>query len=498
MDSVNNIAVVGGGSAGYLTALYLKKKYPDWSVTLIESSKIPVIGVGEATTPRLLRYLHYDLGISVREFFKEVKPTLKLGVKFDWGKSGNYYFNNPFGLLSIGEPLYYTGDINNSSLLSLLMNANKSPLVRENGQIVPLNLLRGFAYHIDNKIFVKFLQNKREEFGINYIDTTISSFSKGKGEEIDFLIDENRNELRFDFYFDCTGFKSQLLGDYLNSEFISWNHLLFTNSAITGVLPNEGKIKPYTSAITMNHGWLWNVPMRDSDHLGYVYDNNCVSEKDATDEFINKYPGVEIKASVSFKPGRYKESWKGNVVALGNAFAFIEPIESTGIHMILTQLKRFDKAYRNNGLSDLSKEEYNHRVNSAWDQLRDFIVIHFKFNSKLQTPFWKKYNDLEDVPQLNEYLEFYAKSGPISYYPDHPLNKQLANGGAFGPFAHDLILAGCGFAESKLINREKLDARWEDKFGFNKKLLEKAIPHEEGLSYLETIDFNDDFIKNWF
>lgn len=489
------IAVVGGGTAGYFSALFLKKKYPLAKVTLIESSKHPIIGVGEATTPKMLRFLHRDLGIPVDEFMQKVKPTIKLGVRFNWGQPASYYIN-PFGVTSLSHSIHYTKTVNNCSVLSMLMMENKAPLVLIENKFKPIKLNKGFAYHIDNKLLVQFLQEKRKSFDIDHIDCEIKGVRLNKDNSIDCLVDEKGNSLQFDFYVDCSGFRSLLLGDYLKTDFITYSDALFTNKAVVGIVKNNGNPIPYTTATTMKNGWLWNTPLRTEDHLGYVYDSSFCTDEEALIEFKEKCPLVENTKVINFKSGRRAKCWSGNVLAVGNSYAFIEPLESTGIHMILTHLERFVKITNKFGFSESSKMKFNDKIANEWDYLKDFIAIHFKFNFNKDTPFWRKCRNIS-TQGITEYLDYYDKFGPLAYNKDHPLYKKMDSYGLFGVFAFDLNVVGCGYYKKSLVvNEDKINPTWVMHHKFNKALVEKASSHNELLFYLE--NERTDFIKNWF
>ncbi len=302
---------------------------------------------------------------------------------------------------------------------------------------------------------------------------------------------------KFDLYVDCSGFRSLLLGKELKPEWLDYSSSLKTNRAITGVQSHGGQIKPYTLATTFNHGWQWTIPTRGEDHVGYVFAKEYCSDDEAFAELKKTCTHVENEKVISFKTGRYKNSWQGNVIGIGNSFAFIEPLESTGIHMILLQLLNLKNCFENGHVSEDNIKKYNEKINAFWDHLKWFIAIHFKYNRKLSTPFWKECQDNIDVSGISEYLDYFEKHGPLWYNREHPLFKPMSKDAIFSTYSFDLHLAGCGVNPGHFEKRNQyINDDWLKKHAFNKQLISQAISHEEGLAYLE--NNGTDFIPGWF
>ncbi len=497
--SLKTIVIVGGGSAGYFTALYLKKKFPDKKITIIESPNIPVIGVGEATTPVILNFLHKTLGYSVQEFFAQTKPTFKLGIQLHWGKSGKYYYNDPFGATEAHNAIYYTNNINNCSLSSMLMDDCKAPFIKnKNGEIKPIKIPQGFAYHIDNKSLVKYLQTKLQESGCFYIRENIEKVVTVENKTgIKNLITDKNEVLTYDIYIDCSGFASLLLGKSLEQKWIDYSPSLKTNRAIIGTREHLGDIKPFTTATTLNHGWLWNIPTQLEDHLGYVFSKEFCSDDEAFHELRQHCSTVNNEKIISFKPGRYEKSWVGNTIGIGNAFAFVEPLESTGIHMILQQIKKIGKKLESTEELNYAQEDFNKSLNNSWDFIKWFIALHFHFNKQIDSPFWRNCNTNIDISGAQDYVDYFMKNGPIYNKNDHDLHKKLNIDNVFGAYSFDIHLIGCGINEQFFLQNKKQNSeQWPTKFAINKALVQKAIPHAEALQFL--MENPCDFIADWF
>jgi len=413
--SLHTIGVIGGGTAGFLSALAIKTYYPNIDVSLIESKQVAPIGVGEATTPLLVNFLHRDLKIDLGEFYKEVKPTHKQGIRFEWGKPGDYYFNYPFEKHDPYGAYYIHSDITKSCLQSVLMNQKKSLIGNLNGEIKAIEALAkkpDFAYHLDNKLFLAFLKKKALEAGVKHHYQDIDAIEKDQ-DKISAVVAKDGSRFSFDMYFDCSGFKSMLLEKTLKSGFVDYSKSLFTDRAISTTIPNKNDIKPYTTATTMRNGWLWNIPMHGDDHIGYVYSSRFCTDEEALEELKVKHPDITKPHFIKFRSGRHENSIVGNVMGIGNSFAFIEPLESTGIHMIIAGLKYFLDHIKKGVLSPSSVNEINRKLNLKWDHLKWFIALHFKYNKKIDSPFWRACQQETDLSGYDDIIDLYKKNGPL-------------------------------------------------------------------------------------
>lgn len=410
------IGVLGGGTAGYLTALALWKKVPNLDITLIESSALGVIGVGEATTPLMPQFLHVDLGLDIHEFFQKVKPTFKLGIRFEWGSTKQDYFQYPFGHNLNLEAYQSEGNIRNNSLWSLLMTADKVPISVDESNSLFSYFDANVAYHLDNQRFVAYLEEKFASTGMKHIDATIQGASLTADQQnIESIVAKDGRSFHFDLYIDCSGFSSLLLEKNLKSEFLSYEKSLFADSAIIANVPHGGIVKPYTTAEAMSAGWCWNTPQWEQNHRGYVFCSAFQKTEDAAEEMRLKNPGMENWKLIKFPSGRHRHFWKGNVVAMGNAYGFVEPLESTALHLLIRQigllLSAFPIQSQENGL----KAILNRKVGDYWDYVSWFLALHYKFNQKQNTPFWQACRSKTDVSSYGELIELFQERGPLAY-----------------------------------------------------------------------------------
>jgi len=371
----------------------------------------------------------------------------------------------------------------------MLMEADKVPFMRL-GDRITAPPIGSMAYHIDNKHFLGYLKGKLAVLGCRYLDTEITEVRLAEGsQQVDGLVFADGTARSFDLYIDCSGFRSLLLGSALKTKWIDYSPSLKTDRAVLGMRETPGEIPPYTTAATLRHGWLWNTPMQQEEHLGYVFSSRHCSDDEALAELQTHCKSVQHGRVVKFKTGRHDASWVGNVISIGNSFAFIEPLESTGIHMILTQLAYLSDALEADPSGKTGSEKYNRKIAARWDHLRWYIALHFRYNGKLETPFWQDCRQDADVTGLDEYVEYFKRNGPLSRDPSHPLYEALNHDATFPVFAHDATLAGCGVNETSLVNAEhrRSDA-FPARFALNQQLVQNALGHRESLAWLEQND----------
>ncbi|MCQ4084246.1 tryptophan 7-halogenase [Streptomyces sp. RB6PN25] len=482
--AIRRIGVIGGGTAGYLAALALKAKRPWLDVTLVESKSIPIIGVGEATVSWFTLFLHHYLGIDPQELYAEVKPTWKLGIRFDWGPHPDG-FMGPFDWsadsVGLQGAIRTTGNINGSTLGSALMVADRAAVYDVGGS--PLSLMKylPFAYHLDNGRLVSYLARLAERRGIHHVEATLDDVVLGADEWVDHVRAADGRELRFDLYIDCTGFRSRLLGQALKTRYVSFADSLFTDSAVTGNIDHGGTIKPYTQATTMNAGWCWCIPTRESDHRGYVYSSSAISDDEAAHELMTKYPGISEPRVVRFRSGRYEQAWRGNVIGIGNSYGFVEPLESTGLLMIGTEIQTLLSTLPGSWADPQVRDAVNIGLAQHWDAIRWLLAIHYRFNTRKTTPFWKECVSSVDVSGFQPLLDVYAGGAPLSRRS--PLVQDLLNRVApsfFGLFGIDYLLLGQQ-VPTRLLPMDEPVERWKARRQAADVLVRHSLPTREAL-----------------
>jgi len=504
MKKVRSIGIIGGGTAGYLAALTLKKAFPNYIINMVVSADIPPIGVGESTTPKLLKLLHHDLDFDIAEFMQSVKPTIKLGGRFFWGSNKQSYYNNAFGYINPLAGYHLEDDINVNSFNSFLMDQNKVFILKnnKNEEYLTINPPHSFTYHLDNHTFIKYLQSKSKERGILTHIATVKDISLAENGELESVKTNCGKTFDFDFYIDCSGFKSLLLDQTLHSPYQSFKNNLLTDSAITAEVNHKGIIKPYTTSTNMLNGWQWTIPMHTHDHIGYVYSSSHCSEENAKKELESKYQNIKLLNTLKFKSGRHKEAIKNNVAAVGNSYGFIEALHSTSLHMTISNIYATIFHLKLLEQGDDRSDSINDELGKIWDSLRDFISIHFKYNQRVKSNFWKDCNNYIDHSNFEYLVEAFQSKGilarnKVSDKTLREMNRHMI----FGLFSFDFmmeVLGIQGFKNSNLNEAELQEARktiqkW-------KLLSENALDHKSALNLIldKEIELEISFKKESF
>ena len=432
-QKVSHVAVIGAGSGGLLAALGIRKINPHIKVTVIHSSKVAVIGVGESTQPNLPHYLHYFLELPFGEFYREVRPTWKLGLRFNWGKRDhfNYPFMSQFDYRpsrDLREMGFYCGDdVRYLNMVSAAMDFEGSPVFKASDGRVRMHY--NHAYHIENRRLVAYLMTKLSEFGISVVDAEVQDFDLDEQGHVKQVKLADQKPIGADLWIDSSGFHSLLLARKLGVRFLPFTDQLFCEKAVVGghgYDSPEEPLRPYTGVDTMNCGWCFTIDHDDISNCGYVYSANHISDDEATAEFLKFRPRIKDTHIIPFRSGRYENSWVRNVIGIGNATGFVEPLEATALALICRSC--INLAFTLNASQEVTAsmiERYNRDSASAWDITRDFITLHYAFNDRINNDFWQACR-AELPSKLGYYqpiLEFYQQNGPTSVMAKHLLKE---------------------------------------------------------------------------
>lgn len=433
-----NIVIVGGGTAGWLTALYAKKIYSESNIILIESEDYGILGAGEGTTPNFISFLNF-LEISVNDLIKNCNSTIKNGIKFtNWSTKQKSYFH-PFFSSSIASNDYnfqlnsnyeendtsfshYCASLknhklNNYSFVQKISNELKVPFIK-NKNTNQLDQFADFSIHFDAKLLAKHLKYIGEQRGIIRKEGIVEKiFNDSKG--FIYKIKTNKESILCDFIFDCSGFKKLIIGNHYKGVWKSHSNSLPTKKAIPFFLKMDKEIPPYTEAIAMNYGWMWKIPLQNRYGCGYVFDSDFISNEDAIKEIENylgfepEYPRKE-KGAFDFSAGFFENIWIKNCLAVGLSAGFIEPLEATSIMQTIIILQRFMSNKENiNSKNEIIKKQFNNICLKETNEIVDFLYLHYTTNKK-NTEFWKNFTKNNLMPVNINYLFNTCKDKPLS------------------------------------------------------------------------------------
>ncbi|GAA0345914.1 tryptophan 7-halogenase [Bowmanella denitrificans] len=406
-----------------MTAASFAKHFPHLSICVVESSEIGSIGVGEATIPTI-RHFNRALGLTDEQVMKYTGATCKLGIQFNGWYDEQSSFIHPFG--TYGEPLngiaFHHYWLKNRSLGEphSLESYSVAVQLAKHGKFAlpptnPNSSLAVFdwALHLDASLYAKLLKDVAIKAGVKIIDAKIESvrLSEESGDIAELVLCDG-NKVEGDFFIDCTGFSSLLLGKALKVEYRDWSKWLLCDRAIavqsqTNVTPN-----PYTEANAKNAGWQWRIPLQHRQGNGQVYSSHHVSDEEALSTLlsdINGEPTSEPK-NIKFRPGCRTHFWVKNCVAMGLAAGFFEPIESTNIALIETAIERLKLFFPHKGISSSLVDEFNARTVKEYESVRDFVLLHYVLNNKKE-PFWRDYRHIELPDSLMHRMSLYQTNG---------------------------------------------------------------------------------------
>ncbi len=430
---IQNVLVLGAGSAGLLAAITLRKMLPTLTVSVVRSSDIGVIGVGEGTTPAMPKHLFSFLALDPARFYAEAEPTWKLGIRFLWGPRD--YFDYTFDRQLDGQwsnlprtnGFYADEDFRGASPASALMESRRA-FRRDPRMGGGLDMNVPFGFHIENLKLVSTLEKIAAEFGVTFLEGRVSGTERGP-DGIAALQLEDGRRLAADLFVDCSGFRSELLGRALEEPFVSYDRALFCDRAVIGGWERTTEpILPYTIAETMEAGWAWQIEHENHINRGYVYSSQAISDEAACEEFLRKNPRApKSPRVVRFRTGRYRRMWVDNVVAIGNSAGFVEPLEATALMAVTQQCEDLVTLLAETGLRPTPslRRFYNVLACESFDSTRDFLALHYKLNTRLDNTFWRHCREDTDMGALGPLLEFYRENGPTTL-ASHRLPSELS------------------------------------------------------------------------
>ena len=435
-----HFVIVGGGTAGWIAAFIIqdsiKRLKLDAKISVVESTKIPTVGVGEATTAAFHVFLKH-FGIDIWEFFRKTEATYKLGIRHqDWRRKGFTYYgpiDDPHQVVQAprGAPADYLNvyavsagkKVQDMHLFGPLLERKKAPWARKaDGSLLPLGPFLP-AYHFDQSLVGKFLKSKSQ--GVEIVDNVLTGVERdGASGDITTLIFEDGQRLDGDFFIDATGFRKRLIVKELNAPWISYQHELPVNRALPfwlDIKPGE-EIANYTLAWAQEAGWMWQIPTQTRYGCGYVYCDEFRTPDEAHAE-VERVLGrkIEVRDDIKFSIGRLENVWIGNVVAVGLSSSFLEPLESTSIHGTIVQMMMFAGQYLRDPtkMTQALRDDYNNRVGRQVDDFRTFVNTHYA-TEREDTAFWREVRANRLHLETKERLARWRKAMPRhEHFPNY-------------------------------------------------------------------------------
>jgi tryptophan halogenase len=427
-NRINSITVVGGGSAGWMAATalatYLGKGA---SIRLIESEEIGIVGVGEASVPHIRLFNGQWLGIDEAEFVKRTQGTIKLGIQFnDWGRIGDSYIHG-FGAIgrSMG-PLPF-----HQFWLKLSQSGRAAPIgaytpqtvMAPQGKFAPRDHNAApdspladiaYAYHFDATLYARFLRELAEQRGVQRIEGKIVSVQQRADDGyIESVTLESGQVVNGELFIDCSGFRGLLIEQTLKTGYIDWSHWLPCDSALAVPSAGVDPITPYTRASAQKAGWQWRIPLQHRIGNGYVYSSRYISDDEAAATLLANLDSEALAEprQLRFTTGMRRKFWNKNVVALGLASGFLEPLESTSIYLAQSGITRLLSMFPQRDFNPLLMERYNQESAFEYERVRDFLILHYNATERNDTPFWDYCRTMAIPDTLREAVDLFRSDG---------------------------------------------------------------------------------------
>ncbi len=412
------IVIAGGGTAGWLTAAALARQLGDMlDIIILESSELGTIGVGESTIPTA-RAFHSLLGIDEADFMAATGSSFKLGISFEnWTQNGSHYFHS-FGEIGpstwMGSFLHFwlrarelgvAADLGEYCVELMAARANRFSLEGER----PVN----YAYHLDAADYARYLRTFCTELNVTHIDGQIASVQcDSETGNIQSLLLKDGRVVEGDFFVDCTGMKALLIGDALGVGYDDWSNYLPTNRAVAVQSEKLSPAVPYTRAIAHEAGWRWQIPLQHRVGNGLVYCDRFLSDDEAHNRLLSNIEGAPLTEArvIKFTSGARKVHWKKNCVAIGLSSGFVEPLESTSIHLIMIGVTRLLQLFPFGEAIESVAQRYNALAEKEIEQIRDFIILHYHLNDRQGEKFWDNHRNAIIPNSLAERIALFKEA----------------------------------------------------------------------------------------
>ena len=424
-NTVKNVVIVGGGTAGWISAAVIKRLLgAEVNVNLVESEDIGTVGVGEATIPPII-LLNNMLGLDEKEFLKETNATMKLAIRFEnWRVQGESYYHT-FGApgksyafchfhhyFKRAQRLGLKDSIWEYDLNYLACEAGKFAHIKSPDPIIEMP----YAYHFDASLYARFLRKKCEQMGVVRTEGIITQVEQDpQSGFISSVVLKDGQKISGDLFIDCSGFRGLLTQQTLNTGYEDWSHWLPCDRAVAMPSERHEQTKPYTRSIAHSAGWQWRIPLQHRNGNGLVYSSNHYSDGQALDTLTNNIDTKPLADPnfIKFRTGRRRKQWNKNVIAVGLASGFLEPLESTSIHLIQSAVVRLIHMFPHAGINQKQVDEYNRQSQIEFEQIRDFIILHYHVNERTDSQFWKDVREMEVPESLSHKIALFKETGNL-------------------------------------------------------------------------------------
>ena len=423
---VRRVVILGGGTAGWMTATALAKTFNDQlQITLLESEEIGTVGVGEATIPTI-HWFNELIGLNEAEFLRATKATFKLGIEFvGWTRPGHRYFH-PFGVYGINQP----GVSFHHRWLKAAREGAKRPLAdyslatrlaaqnrfaKPSGGAGSILSTLGYAFHFDAGLYARHLRGLSEAAGVRRVEGKLARAERSENGDIARLHTERGEVLDGDLFVDCSGFRALLIEGAMGSGFEDWSHWLPCDRAYAVPCARVAETTPYTRSTARVAGWQWRIALQHRTGNGYCYSSAFVSDDEAAATLMANLDGEPLAEprQIRFKAGRRREGWRGNVVAIGLAGGFLEPLESTSIHLIQSGIAKLLTLFPDRDIDPGLPARFNALMAADYDNCKDFLILHYHATQDKPEALWEHTRHMMLPDTLIEKEEQYRRSGRL-------------------------------------------------------------------------------------